>query len=74
MSTLKPKPFSVDLKCNFCVKLLNFDLNNSTPSVRAEIKFVINREKSMKNSVKVCLKLKEYNKIYQEWKKYEKVG
>jgi len=30
MSTLRPKPFSVDLERDFCVDLLNFDLNNST--------------------------------------------
>jgi len=30
MSTLRPKPFSVDIELNFCVDLLNFDLNNST--------------------------------------------
>ncbi len=27
---LRPKSFSVDQKCNFCVDLINFDLNNST--------------------------------------------
>jgi len=31
MSTLRPKPFSVDIERDFCVDLLNFDLNNSTP-------------------------------------------
>jgi len=28
MSTLRPKSNCVDIKCNFCVDLLNFDLNN----------------------------------------------
>ena len=30
MLTLRPKPFSVNLKCNFCVDIINFDLKNST--------------------------------------------
>jgi len=30
MSTLRPKQFYVDLEQDFCVDLLNFDLNNST--------------------------------------------
>ncbi len=32
MLTLRPKPFSVNIVRNFCVNLLNFDLNNSTLS------------------------------------------
>ncbi len=30
MSTLRPKSICVNIDCNFCVDLLNFDLNNST--------------------------------------------
>ncbi len=39
MSTLNTqKSFSVDIKLNFCVDLLNFNLNNSTLKIRMKFK------------------------------------